>query len=271
MTIRDVLRKTRRILRIAVSSVVTRIHSFKNTHFISRKSSQLTYVANLLVVKKPIYARIAKICAESFYHHNPKCKIVMHVDSQTESAVRSRLRNLIKLGVLEVRNVNVESLSWQELKLELVLSMEDENEFFMDADLRWNGSIPHLGLVTYFVNEFYFDSKSPYIEMIESPSWKFGQAISMKNTSFISWGSYKISETDRLLVQEVMDYIDQVCTKENRFPQHQSSLIRISEQIALSVLADNISDQVTYLKSEDGFRDGAFVESSYFGATGSAF
>jgi len=261
----------RRIIRATVRLFIRVLRSLKYTHLTNQSSSKSTYVANLLVVKKPVYAKVAKICAESFYFSNPKCKVVIHVDSFTEKAVKKSLKRLIKLGVVEIRNLNMDSLSWQELKLELVLSMKDQSEFFMDADLRWNGRIPELSSITYFVNEFNFADKSPYAELIQASNWKYGQSISMKNTSFVAWASYRITEEDRLLVQNVMEYMNQTCLIENQFPEHQASLSRISEQIALSILAEKISEKITYLKSKDGYRDGTFVESSYFGATGSTF
>lgn len=265
------MRQVRRVAGIIVRTVLGKLQSFKYTHLAYKDASPSAYVANLLVVKKPIYAKIAKICAESFYYYNPRCKILVHVDSFTEELVEKELQKLIRLGVVQIRRVNSDAPTWQELKLQLVLSMTIDNEFFMDADLRWNGPLPKLNSVTYFVNEFDFDQKSPYSEMVQLPSWGFGSSVSMKNTSFVSWGTYRTTSEDRALIESVMTYINKICLIENQFPHHQDSLIRISEQIALSVLADKIPEKVNFLKSEDGFRDGTFVESSYFGATGSAF
>lgn len=265
------MRRTKRFVGRIFRFFIGYLQSFKFTHISNRRSSDSFYVANLLVVKKPIYAKIAKICVESFYYYNPKCKIVVYVDSFTEIEITRKLKRLIRLGVAEIKIIKSHAETWQELKLELILSMNSENEFFMDADLRWNGPIPSLSSVTYFVKEFEFANIEPYAKIIQLPEWKFGKTISMKNTSFVSWGSYRTTTEDKLMIANVMDCITKICSGKNQFLDHQNSLIRISEQIALSVLADNIPGKVNYLKSQDGFRDGAFVESSYFGATGSAF
>ncbi|CAN2170292.1 hypothetical protein MCEMRE182_00033 [Candidatus Nanopelagicaceae bacterium] len=196
---------------------------------------------------------------------------MIHVDIFTEIAVKKSLKRLIKKGVVKVERVNSDSSTWQELKLDLVLSMQAENEFFMDADLRWNGKIPPLKDITYFVKEFDFSDREPYRDLSRNRHWNFGNEISMKNTSFIYWGGYQTTNLDSELIRDVMDSINQICNFEVYFAEYKDSLLRISEQIALSVLADKLGLEINYLKAEDGFRDGSFVESSYFGATGSAF
>jgi hypothetical protein len=52
---------------------------------------------------------------------------------------------------------------------------------------------------------------------------------------------------------------------------YNSSTKRISEQIALSLLVEKLNSPIYFLKESDGFKDGSFVESSYFGATGASF
>jgi hypothetical protein len=46
---------------------------------------------------------------------------------------------------------------------------------------------------------------------------------------------------------------------------------RISEQLALSLFVEKLGQAIYFLKENDGHRDGSFLESSYFGATGSQF
>ena len=229
------------------------------------------YLANLLVVKKPIYAGIAKICVESFLYFNPFCDVVVHVDSNTQKEVSRRLRTLIKRGKVSVHLLEDQDSSWQELKLNLALNMKDINEFFMDADLRWNGPIPNLDSPKFFVEEFSFQDREPYLSLINSKNWEFGKNLSMKNTSFIYWGSSHPDAEHKQIVDRVMIYLKQYCSETSMELIEKESLIRISEQVALSTMVDYVNIPITFLKEVDGYRDGSFVESSYFGATGSIF
>jgi hypothetical protein len=229
------------------------------------------YLANLLVVKKPVYAGIAKICAESFLHFNPSCNLIIHVDSNTHKEVSKRLRKLIKRGKVSLHLLDEQDLSWQELKLNLALKMKDRNEFFMDADLRWNGPIPNLDAPKFFVEEFLFQNREPYLSLINSKNWEFGQKLSMKNTSFIYWGSSQPDTECQKVVERIMTFLHRYCAETSMELIEKESLMRISEQVALSVLVDYLKIPITFLKEVDGYRDGSFVESSYFGATGSVF
>jgi hypothetical protein len=223
------------------------------------------------VVKKPIYAKLAKLCTESFLFYNPGCKVVINVDSSTEEAVKKALKKVAARKDVLIRNIGQSESTWQDIKLDLILNMRLQNEFFMDADLRWNGPIPHLSGITFFVNEFTFSTIDPYPRLLETCGWKASRAITMKNTSFLYWGGYEPSQQDKSFIEDTMAKIRQVCCDGLIQDEYAESMIRISEQIALSVLVDVNNQDVNYLKSKDGYRDGSFVESSYFGATGSAF
>ena len=93
----------------------------------------------------------------------------------------------------------------------------------------------------------------------------------MKNTSFLYWGDYKPAVNDREFIIGTMVKLKELCDSEIIPPEDTVSIIRISEQIALSALVDVTNQEVNFLKQIDGFRDGSFVESSYFGATGAVF
>jgi hypothetical protein len=260
-----------RILRSYLRQLRTVFQSLKYLYLPKPKVQHSGYLANLLVVKKPVYARIAKLCVESFLYFNPSCEVVIHVDSMTQKAVSKKLRKLIKSGRVSVRLLDTGEFSWQELKLDLALKMIRKNEFFMDADLRWNGPIPKLEAPKFFVKEFSFEDREPYSTLIRSTNWEFGQKLTMKNTSFIYWGTSHPNHEYQKVVGEVMKALRQFCNEAAMGPNEKESLIRISEQVALSTLVDFLNIPVTFLKEIDRYRDGAFVESSYFGATGTAF
>jgi hypothetical protein len=223
------------------------------------------------VVKKPIYAKLAKLCTESFLFYNPGCKVVINVDASTEQAVIKALKKVAAHKDVLIRNIGQSDRSWQDIKLDLILNMRVPNEFFMDADLRWNGPIPHLNGITFFVNEFAFSKVDPYPQLLETCGWKASREITMKNTSFLYWGGYEPSQQDKSFIENTMTKVREVCSNGLIRDEFSESLIRISEQVALSVLVDVNNQEVKFLKEVDGYRDGSFVESSYFGATGSAF
>ena len=259
------------MLRSYLRYLLSVARSIKYLYLPKSKAGQREYLANLLVVKKPIYAGIAKICVESFMHFNPSCSVIIHVDSTTHKAVSRKLRRLIKKGKVSLHLLEGQDLSWQELKLNLALSMKEINEFFMDADLRWNGRIPNLDSPKFFVEEFFFQDREPYSSLINSKNWEFGKHLSMKNTSFIYWGLSHPNAEYQQIVERIMIFLEQYCSEASMEVFDKESLTRISEQVALSVLVDYLKIPITFLKDIDGYRDGSFVESSYFGATGSVF
>jgi hypothetical protein len=99
---------------------------------------------------------------------------------------------------------------------------------------------------------------------------EFGQAT-MKNTSFISWGSYKVTQAEKNQVLAIEKSIIETADSQHVPLDDKSSVKRISEQLALSLFAEKIPEEIFFLKVSDGHRDGSFLESSYFGATGSQF
>ena len=260
-----------RVLKRYAKSLTSIVDSLKYRNSVARNHSSNDYIANLLVVKKPIYARLAKLCAESFLFYNPKCKVVVNVDSATELAVSTAFRKVMKKRDIEIRNIGENDKSWQDIKLSIIFKMQEPNEFFMDADLRWNGPIPTLNGLTFFVNEFKLKANPPYSKLLESSGWQSSREFTMKNTSFLFWGDYKPTVSDITFIDQAMRKIQDLCRKGVIPPEDAISIIRIIEQIALSALVDVRNQEVKFLKKVDGYRDGSFVESSYFGATGSAF
>lgn len=271
MIFTNLARPLYRVLKKGLKKAAAATNSIKYRHLTPRYKSSYEYVANLLLVKQPIYAQLARVCVESFLYFNPKCKIVIHVDSVTESIVSRTLKKISVNKGIEIRNVGGEDKSWQEIKLRIILEMKNPNEFFMDADLRWNGPIPQLIGTTFFVNEFKLKDDPVYLKLLEFSRWESEYEFTMKNTSFIYWGDYKPAYGDKIFIDKAMKTVQEACIKGIIPQENQSAIMRISEQIALSILVDVKHLNVNFLKEIDGYRDGSFVESSYFGATGSSF
>ena len=217
--------------------------------------------AHLLVVKNAIYARVVKVCVETFCFHNRFTRVYIHTDAATDEAVKKCLKKLIQ----------TEELTWQEHKLNLICNISGTKSIFMDADLKWNSSLPVINGLTLFVNEFSLDEHPEFNEFLTSAisgQYKFG---SMKNTSFLAWNGIEISSSERT---SLLNIYDKIKAESEKYPELSNKLdsIRIAEQLALSIWTERIfPGQIHFLKESDGFRDGSFVESSYFGATGSHF
>jgi len=227
--------------------------------------------AHLLVVKKAIYARVAKVCIETFCFHNRFTRVDVHTDAATYEVVKKCLRNLIKSQRVRVFIDQTEELTWQEQKINLICKISGSRSIFMDADLKWNSSLPVVNGLTLFVNEFSLDEHLEFNEFLTSAftsQQKFG---SMKNTSFLAWDGFEISSAQRISLANIYDKIKAESEK-NPELSNKLDTIRIAEQLALSIWTERIfPGQIHFLKESDGFRDGSFVESSYFGATGSHF
>ena len=245
--------------------------SLKYLYTKSKSRSELQFNANLLVVKKEVYASIAKICIESFLHFHPKSTVTVHVDEATRVALNHQLKKALKRGNIRIETIENQHLTWQELKLNLILSLTGLSEFFMDADLKWNGTLNELSDITFFVKEFQFNHNLEYRPLTAKKWFKTHTLASMKNTSFFYWGNYNPSLQDKQFIDEVMCRIRELSTDGDKDLEFIQSTIRISEQIALSLLVEKTGRPIRYLKDSDGYKDGAFVESTYFGATGTSF
>jgi hypothetical protein len=265
------LRKIKKSIKAIILAISRRVISLRYLYTKPNSASDASFEANLLVVKKAIYARIAKVCVESFLHYNPKSFVIIHVDNETKEEVCKKLRRLIKRGNVEVRLTEHQEQSWQDSKLDLILSLSDSKKFFMDADLKWNGPIPRISDTTLFVDEFKFLENPFYAPFFRCAWFSEYSEASMKNTSFFYWGGYTPTSQDKSEIERVMDKIIELTSDTKHDPDFNQSTLRISEQIALSLLVEKTGKRVGFLKKSDGYKDGSFVESSYFGATGASF
>jgi len=245
--------------------------SFCYLHFKPKSTFEGHYEAHLLLVKNEIYAQIAKVCIESFLFYNPNSKVVIHVDKKTLNASHKALKKLVVKNKVSILQIDSDSVPWQDSKLNLILSLGDPQKFFMDADLKWNGPISPLKGITLFVKEFAFEENAFYEPITRSIWFSEYSNSTMKNTSFFHWGSYQPSGDDKKLIEVLMEEIRITTDDHTNSNNFNSSTKRISEQIALSLLVEKLNRTVYFLKTKDGFKDGSFVESSYFGATGASF
>jgi len=232
----------------------------------------INHNVHLLVVKNPKYASLARICLESFLFYNPNSTATVHCDLATLVPVERSLKKLINRGLVIVSaNLASENQAWQEQKLNLIIGLRGTKSIFMDADLRWNGMLKEMREVTFFVKEFDFNSQSKYQTFLGHVFTDGHPLGSMKNTSFFTWSGKNISDEEIMQIFQAYRKLLKGSEVLMTEPEDQNGMKRISEQLALSVVSESWRHKIDYLKEIDGFRDGEFVESSYFGATGSEF
>lgn len=271
MIVIRLLKKLKKFLKSQVRLANRTLMSKRYLLLKPKSSSAGCYEAHLLIVKNEIYASIAKVCVESFLFFNPNSKVVLHVDSRTIRASNNALKKSIARNQVSIVQIDSDSLPWQDSKLALILSIGDSKKFFMDADLKWNGPLTELNGITLFVNEFAFKENTFYEPLVKQDWFAEYPNSTMKNTSFFYWGGYVPSINDKILIKDLMARIKEITSDERNSQEFNLSTWRISEQIALSLLVEKVDSSVYFLKEWDGFKDGTFVESSYFGATGASF
>lgn len=225
-------------------------------------------MAHLLIVKKPIYGGMGSICIRSFAYFNPRFSFTVHVDGLTKKTVLRKTFLIRKISpkLLTIVLVNDTKMSWQEQKIELLVSLSGGSEIFMDADLRWNKALPNLSQnITFLVEEFEVE----LIELNFNPGFDLKSLPShfmMKNTSFFSWQNYQVSRSQKNYIFEIYRHL-----KNNKSNNPHLDQAHLSEQLTLSLLINEESNQISFLKLEDTQYDGGIVESSYFGASGRRF
>lgn len=249
-----------------------RVHSLKYLYLRNKTAGTIEHSAHLLVVKNKKYAHLAKICAESFIFNNPKSKITIHCDEETYQQVNNQLKVLISRQKAQViLDQTFQDKSWQEQKLNLILSLCGTEEIFMDADLKWNGQLDFLSGLTFFYEEFALNKSNFFLTVLKDVFPEIENFGSMKNTSFFTWKSFALTESQRADVINYNKTLTEYAQKHGIKNEKFAELERISEQLVLSVLAECWKVRVEFLKDSDDIFDGQFVESSYFGATGGEF
>lgn len=255
-------------------------HNFatKKSRFIwrnlrNKQSSGLHFEAHLLVVKNASYVPIAQTCVESFFYWHPNSIIRIHCDEHTESKVRNLLIPRKHKGKILIESTYKNNdKTWQEQKLDLLISLNGSRDFFMDADLRWNGPlVKDLIRPIFFVKEFELKSRSPYRQLVHEKKYFQYQDSSMWNTSFFTFGGFTLEPLETRTIRELHKDLLNTINSELFGEFDKPSLIRIAEQLAISMSAELWKTKSDSLKSADGFKDGTFVESSYYGATGHTF
>ena len=227
--------------------------------------------AHVLVVNNTKYLFFARICIESFMHFHPKSTVVLHCDLNTYNPAKkyfSITKRFRKILIVCDQDINTD---WKLSKLRLLLSMNGTTDIFMDADLRWNGSLNLDRNIYFLVREFPFWKFPEYFNYFSSIKIKLNHNKYMWNTSFFTFNSNQI---DKEIIDSMYDFYEELLSSfQSRDKTFNSNSIkeRLIEQLTMSFFADEFGFEVKALKENDSRLDGSLVESAYFGSTGLGF
>jgi hypothetical protein len=262
-------------VRKLFSRVRTQTNLLRYQYLPQRNQNYQEITANLLVVKNSKYSELAQTCINSFLHFHPNSTIILHADQNTMPSLmtwipRSRFSKSIELISVENREE-----PWQIQKLKLILELAGTKEIFMDADMRWNG---HLKVdfqnekrINFLVREFDLDSHEVFSKMIVAKEFEHFSSASMFNTSFVCFSGLSLTNIEKDQVLKLQRQIVSFAQDWAIGEVERTSVIRISEQLALSLSVSIWGKPVGTVKEFDDCKDGSFLESSYFGATGFKF
>jgi len=226
---------------------------------------------HILIMASLEYVNLAKICIASLLHFNPNSVITIHCDEVTESEINERIGYFVRRRKVKVIKDCSSDIPWQAEKLRIISSLNGTRDFFVDADLRWNGPLLETKVVTFFVNEFKLKDRSPFREFIKLKNFSVFSDASMKNTSFFTFNGLEVSSEKLYSLQQTYERILSELRLGTVARLDLPVISRISEQLAFSMVVEQWNVPIVYLKQTDGHLDGSFLESSYYGATGVSF
>lgn len=243
-------------------------------HWKSHKSpfaSNETFRIHVMLTRDIEYVNLAEVCLFSFLHYHPNANFIFHCDEITmEYAIKKLSFRPGKARVDFEKISNQSGLSWQEQKLEIILSLSGSYDFMIDADLRWNAALEKHAGVLFLVKEFDFKDKSPFREIVKNSNIG-GVNASMKNVSIFTFGGFVLLEADLDFIRQTMLKYKEIIASEIVGNQDKVAIGRVIEQFVLSVCSETWQKTISFVKETDKPFDGGIVESCYFGATGGTF
>lgn len=221
---------------------------------------------HIICVRKKEYLVAGARCANSIWHYNPGVRVRFYIDEKLSNEKRYLMRKLNRQDRAEII-VERGFDSWQELKLKVILHRLTTKDFFCDADIYWNAPLPIERTGFYFAAEPSLLSREPYISVLNDSGIQVKDNFFMANSSFI-----KLDESlDRtIFAREVWLYFEEirkVCASSHYENAKVQKIMRLSEQIALSIAINSKVEFFKSLKSSDKPMDGGIAESYYLGTT----
>jgi hypothetical protein len=247
-------------------------NNFKWLFFSPLLKSSDYFSIHFLVVKDPKYVEVLKICINSFLYWHPKSQITIHVDDLTRQKVLTDILNSRNEGKIKViSDMQYPSLTWQELKIKLITSLNGTSDIYLDADMRWNGRLKVCDSITFLISEFQLKNRTSFLLLVKTlREGKYIEAY-MRNTSFFTFGGNLITHEQIENIERLHLEIIDIFNSDMFGLDDKPHLVRISEQLALCIASQDWKSKIEDLKESDNYKDGTFLESSYFGSTGTTF
>ena len=221
---------------------------------------------HLITVSKKAYLKAAIRCANSIWFHSPEMRIVIHIDEHLAAHQGYLLR---KLDRKDRTRIMLETAfdSWQELKLKVILHDLGEKDSFSDADLYWNTPIPDSNSGFFFAMEISRLNREPYSQIIRDCNIQIEPESFMTNSSFISLGQFPKKEEFIKEVEFNFEKIKFQLLNGTYDEDVRTKVLRLSEQLALSISINKYLNHFKALKLSDWPMDGGPAESYYLGTT----
>jgi hypothetical protein len=224
-----------------------------------------------VIVKDTKYIDLAYDCIRSFLAFHPNSKFEVYVDEATSAEMLERLMRRDIINKCTIVMVEKSGRKWQEIKLDVILSQSGTKRLFMDADLRWYGSLPTIDNLTFLVDEGLLKNSEVFRKILELNP-KFNVEAHMLNVSFVALGGKSISSETQQKIRETCFNYDPILDEVVDSIEDIESVRRLREQFAFSVYAHEISTHYSVLKESDSRAErDSLVSSCYFGSTGLNF
>jgi hypothetical protein len=222
----------------------------------------------MIVIQNKDYVWISLYCIISFLRLNPGSTIEVTVDDATYNLAKQLYKCIDRKRIcIIVENNNGLPALWSKAKL--IVSLQNSNYIFMDADLRWHKPLPNLPTsgITVLSEEFDLAKRTNYRNLMTANKWVDIEKVFMLNTSFVYLNKISFA-VDFSIVLNLIKQFENVFDKSFGF-NPEENIKRLSEQIVLSYLLRK--KEVHSLDLIINSRNDLGVESTYFGATGHRF
>lgn len=265
------LRFILKYVKMLSSKIDAIFRHFKWQYLSPRNKSLEHFKVHFLVVKDIKYIKVLKICIDSFLYWHPESAITIHADSFTYGKLQNQFSGKRYSGNTKILLDMDNGSEWQNLKLELITGLNGSSDLYFDADMRWNGCMKDCDRTSFLTTEFNLKNRTTFLNLINVLRDGRYYDAKMRNTSFFTFAGFSIPKNLMKDVFTLHEEIKLIFHSEAFGIEDKPQLLRISEQLALSLAVEDWGIEISQLKEKDRYKDGTFVESSYFGATGTSF
>ena len=243
------------------------LHRFIGQKFASLRQvdKSTTKTLHLLCVSRDDYLVPTINCANSFWQYHPEFQIKIWCDEERIKLLSKKIGKFHRRDRIELMMIEVKPM-WQETKLELICEKLGVDGIYSDVDMFWNGRIKSNKNPIFFLKEYEFSEYAQtkrlknLLGLDQDISWF------MLNVSLVFLGELAQLKEFRSRAYELFQKISSISHDEVLGKREISSIHRMSEQLALSIAAQEFG-KFEYLKEQDFIMDGGIAESFYLGAT----